>query len=135
MALPRDPEQPLAGIRVLVVEDDEDSREIIHRVLEYSGAVVVSTMLAKEALTTLAEVDIVVTDIALPDQDGVWLLREIQQCERPLPVIAVSGYSELYGPEVARAGFVKVMRKPVDPWALRDAIRDTVRGPVPPSVA
>jgi CheY-like chemotaxis protein len=82
----------LAGIRVLVVEDHDDSRDLLEQVLEHVGAFVVASRSADEAQPHLGQVDVVVTDIAMPGHDGFWLLHEVQRSRRPVPVIAVSGY-------------------------------------------
>lgn len=116
---------PLAGYRVLVVEDDADSREAIRLTLEASGASVATAASASEALAALAAqpCDVVVSDLAMPEQSGFWLITKIRQLfpRRHVPVIAVTGHP--FPPDgVLRAGFDDVMQKPPDPDALCAAV-------------
>jgi CheY-like chemotaxis protein len=57
--------QSLAGIRILVVEDDDDSREILAQVLILEGATVTAVSTARQALALLSKADIVLTDVAI----------------------------------------------------------------------
>jgi CheY-like chemotaxis protein len=118
-------ERPLSGRHVLVVEDDADSRDAIKLTLEASGANVGTAANATEALAALVarQFDVVVSDLAMPDQSGFWLITKIRQLfpRRHVPVIAVTGHP--FPPEgVRRAGFDDVMSKPPDPDALCAAV-------------
>jgi CheY-like chemotaxis protein len=117
----------LAGIRVLVVEDHDDSRDVLEQVLEHVGALVVASRSADEALPHVDQVDVVVTDIAMPGHDGFWLLHEVQRRHRSVPVIAVSGYSDLQERALREAAFARVLRKPIDPWLLCREVAAVVR--------
>ena len=108
----------LAGVRVLVVEDHDDSRDVLEQALGFAGATVVTAPTAMAALQVVDGVDIVVTDIAMPGQDGLWLLDEIRRRPRRIPVIALSGYSDTFVERLERATFDRVLRKPIDPWHL-----------------
>ena len=113
--------RPLAGYEVLVVEDDADSREAIRLTLEASGARVATAASASEALAALAArpCDVVVSDLAMPEQSGFWLIAKIRQLfpRRHVPVIAVTGHP-FPADGVRRAGFDEVMQKPPDPDRL-----------------
>jgi CheY-like chemotaxis protein len=65
----------LAAVRILVVEDDDDNREILAHTLTVEGATVTAVSTAREALSFLSSVDIVLTDFVMPGEDGVWLLE------------------------------------------------------------
>src|SRR4030095_6443098 len=68
----------LTGIRVVVVEDHGDSREILEQMLRFYGAVVMTASTASDALAKAPDADIIVTDFALPPgEDGVWLLEQV----------------------------------------------------------
>ena len=116
---------PLSGYQVLIVEDDTDSRNAIRLPLEAAGASVGTAARAGEALAALAArpCDVVVSDLAMPEQSGFWLIAKIRQLfpRRHVPVIAVTGHP--FPPEgVRRAGFDDVMQKPPDPDALCAAV-------------
>jgi CheY-like chemotaxis protein len=117
----------LVGIRVLVVEDHDDSRDLIEQVLAHVGARVIASPSADEALVHLDQVDVVVTDIAMPGHDGFWLLHQVQQGHRSTPVIAVSGYSDLQEKALREAAFTRVLRKPIDPWVLCREVAAAIR--------
>jgi CheY-like chemotaxis protein len=69
----------LAGIKILVVEDNDDNREILATTLTSEGATVTAVSTAREALAFLSSADIILTDFVLPDDDGVWLLEQVNQ--------------------------------------------------------
>ena len=117
----------LAGIRVLVVEDHDDSRDLLEQALGHVGALVVASRSADEALAHIGQVDVVVTDIAMPVHDGFWLLHEVLRRHQPVPVIAVSGYSDLQEKALREAAFARFLRKPIDPWVLCRAVAAVVR--------
>ena len=102
------------GIRILLVEDDADSREILAQTLTAEGATVTAVSTAREALPFLSSVDIVLTDFVMPGDDGVWLLEEVNKRARPTPVIAMSGYEERQEPRLAAAPFARKLLKPLN---------------------
>ena len=119
------PGDALSGVHVLIVDDDPEARDLIGTVLRYCGALVSAAASAVEGLETLHRVlpDIVVCDIAMPNQDGYWFVRALR--ERPteaggaLPVIAITAHGATHGPDrTLPAGFQAHLRKPVDPWEL-----------------
>jgi PAS domain S-box-containing protein len=107
----------LRGRRVLVVEDDADSREAIALALSLEGARVEAAGSADEALARLdrTQPDAVVSDLSMPGADGYTLLQELRARGVAAPVIAVSGFAT---PEDRRralaAGFCAHVAKPVD---------------------
>jgi CheY-like chemotaxis protein len=119
----------LEGVRVLVVDDDEDAVELFASALTACGADVVTSGNAAEAIGILAGMmpDVVVSDIAMPSADGYWLLREIRELSdvraRILPVVAVTAYGrEHVRARALAAGFFEHLEKPVDPEVLCRAI-------------
>jgi CheY-like chemotaxis protein len=111
----------LAGCHVLLVEDDDDSRNAMSLTLETAGAIVVTAATATEALASLSskQVDVVVSDLAMPQQSGFWLITKIRQLfpDRHVPVLAVTGHP-FPADGVRRAGFDDVLQKPPDPDML-----------------
>jgi CheY-like chemotaxis protein len=71
------------GIRILLVEDDADSREILAQTLTAEGATVTAVSTAAEALPLVASADIIVTDYAFPREDAVWLLERVNKQPSP----------------------------------------------------
>ncbi|MCC6162635.1 MAG: response regulator [Acidobacteria bacterium] len=113
-------EQPLTGIGVLVVEDDDDSRALLAAMLSYSGATVWTAATADAALTLLGhqQPDVIVSDIGLPDRDGYALARAIRALPAPhggIPAIALTAYARSEDRRLALlAGFQLHLGKPVD---------------------
>jgi CheY-like chemotaxis protein/two-component sensor histidine kinase len=115
----------LAGLKVLVVDDQPDARDLIKRVLEDCGAEVFAAASASAALAALPAwlPDVVVSDIGMPDTDGYELLRRIRALgiERggKIPAIALTAFARSEDRTRAlRAGFVVHVAKPVDPAEL-----------------
>jgi signal transduction histidine kinase/CheY-like chemotaxis protein len=116
---------PLTGIRVLVVDDDADSREFIAFVLEQLGAQISTVKSAGEAIASLEQLppDILLSDIGMPDMDGYMLMRQI----RAMPpeqggqilAIALTAYAgEIDRQQALAAGFQHHLAKPVEPDEL-----------------
>ena len=121
----RFPADALVGLHVLVVDDDSDARELIRTVLEYGGALVTVVPSARDALRHLQRVtpDVVVSDIAMPLENGYWLIRELRALGAArghrVPAIAITAHTEAHGPErTLAAGFDAHVQKPIDPWEL-----------------
>jgi CheY-like chemotaxis protein len=112
----------LAGARVLVVEDDPDSAEMLGELLRVVGAEVELAGTAAEGMERLRSFrpDVLVSDLSLPDKDGFAFIRELRATGSDeggwIPAIAVSGHAD---PEHAReailAGFQLHVAKPIDP--------------------
>ena len=119
----------LAGVSVLVVEDHDDSREVWERTLEYAGALVTGASSGSQALALCATLrpDVVVTDLSMPDGDGVWLAERLRTQGALMPIIAVSGYPAAVVQGLQRAFFVHVLRKPLDPWELVEVVASVTR--------
>ncbi|ACC80525.1 hybrid sensor histidine kinase/response regulator [Nostoc punctiforme] len=119
----------LSGIRVLVVDDDTDSRDFIAFVLEQDGAFVIAVSSAYEALQTLAEIkpDVLVSDIGMPEMDGYMLIHQVrtlipEQGGR-IPAIALTAFARNDDQQEAlKAGFQMHLSKPVNPEELIAAI-------------
>jgi CheY-like chemotaxis protein len=121
----------LVGVHVLVVEDTDDSREVIRLVLEYCGALVTTAESAERARRILETVrpHVLVTDIAMPD-DGLALIREVKTAAQAkgmdIPTIAVTAYQGRRE-ELLAEGFADLLEKPLDPNELCGAVRRHAR--------
>ncbi|WP_193200351.1 ATP-binding protein [Nostoc sp. MG11] len=115
----------LDGLRVLVVDDEADTRKWISTVLEECGAEVIAVGSGGEALETLEQFrpDVLVSDIGMPDEDGYTLIRKIREIEpemgEHIPAVALTGYARIedYRKALA-AGFQLHVAKPVRPAEL-----------------
>ena len=120
-----DPAIALAGVRVLVVDDDADSLDFLSFVLEQCGALATGATSAAAALLALTQnqFDVLISDIAMPIADGYSLIRQIrllppdQNCN--IPAIALTAYArDEDRRQSLAAGFQKYLPKPVDPDKL-----------------
>jgi CheY-like chemotaxis protein len=109
---------PLTGVRVLVVDDHSDSRDMVEEALHFLGATVITAPSAEAAATRLAEADVITTDYALPGHDGVWLFEQVQQSHLGIPVILVSGFAANQIQAVDNTPFALKLVKPIDPLEL-----------------
>jgi len=136
-------EQPsnLEGVRVLVVEDEPDARDVLRRSMQEFGATVTTTASTDEALAFLGASDladlphIVIADIGMPQSDGFEFLVRLRQLPRErggtVPAIAVTAYAGPADRERAlAAGFKMHIEKPVAPLALAAAIARVTTGAV-----
>ena len=126
--------RPLEGIRVLVVEDQPDARDLVLVVLQHAGAEVTGAASAAEALRVfVAEgFDAIVSDIGLPDGDGYKLLQRIRQRGATVPAIALTAYTRVEDRERALgAGFQLHLSKPIDPSQLVAAVSAVSRRHAP----
>ena len=118
----------LDGVRVLVVEDERDTREMIAYILGEFGASVAQASSASEALREFvaAPPNIVISDIGMPDMDGYQLLAKIQaQTPQPPPAIALTAYASREDKDRAlRSGFKAHMSKPIEPSELVSTIAE-----------
>lgn len=119
----------LKNVRVLLVEDDADTRDLLRRLLEEHQADVRAIGSAQSALDTLTSAvpNIIVCDIGLPDIDGYELIRRVRRLDAEnggtVPAIAVTAYAR---PEdrtsALRAGYQAHIAKPIEPSELVSAI-------------
>lgn len=119
---------------VLMVEDHVFNQKVIQRLLEKAGCRVMTASEGAEALKVLETetVDLVLTDLNMPGMGGMELLERIRRHQNPmiaaLPVIALSGSFSLEDTErIKGLGFTEMLRKPVDPDAMGQLVREFVR--------
>jgi CheY-like chemotaxis protein len=119
----------LHGVRVLVVDDEEDVRHYVGTALRSVGVDVREVGSAKDALETLEEwaADVVISDLAMPHADGFDLLHWMRNAAQPrisrVPVVALTAFAMPEDRERVRdAGFAGFLAKPVEPARLRAAV-------------
>ena len=117
------------GLRVLFVDDERDSRELVTFLLEQQGAKVTQVGSADEALSQLqqAEFDLLISDIGMPKMDGYALLRQIRERSPDqggnILAIAITAYAgESNQQKVLAAGFQQHITKPIEPETLLKTI-------------
>jgi CheY-like chemotaxis protein len=134
------PPVSLRGLRVLVVEDDTDSRELIGLILRTGGAEVSSAASGHEALQILEQErpTVVISDIGMPDMDGYSFIKRLrslpQSAGGATPAIALTAYTrELDRQQATRAGFQRHLPKPVTSLVLLRAVAELAAGTQPNS--
>jgi signal transduction histidine kinase/ActR/RegA family two-component response regulator len=123
----------LRGIRVLLVDDQPDTLEMLATVFHDSDALVRTAASTDEALAAVAAFrpDVVVSDIRLPGRDGYELIAALRSTDaaRRVPAIALTAYASAQDAERARrSGFDLHVAKPVDPAAILTAVGDLLSG-------
>jgi CheY-like chemotaxis protein len=112
-------------VQILVVDDDQDALDMLTLVLTDAGAAVRTAASAAEALALLRWIrpHVLVSDLAMPDQDGYSLIRNLRAVEREsgreIPAVALTAYVRVQDRARAEAaGFNVFVEKPVDPEEL-----------------
>jgi PAS domain S-box-containing protein len=126
----RDTFPELAGVRVLVVDDESDARELVQAVLARCGAEVTTAASAAEAFVSLQQAshDVLLSDISMPDEDGYQLIRRVRAMhDAPrarIPAAALTAYARLEDRDAAlAAGYQMHVAKPVEPAVLARVVQ------------
>ncbi len=117
--------QPLTGIRILVVDDEPDMRDLMQTILENSGAEIAIAESAKQALERFGQFrpGVLISDIGMPEMDGYTLIHTIRKRSPEdggeIPAIALTAYAgETDQQQALTAGFQQHIAKPVVPEKL-----------------
>ena len=115
----------LAGREILVVDDEQATLDLVSTILRRCGALVTTARSVDEALLAInrSSHDLLITDIAMPERDGLTLLQQARELKPSMPAIALSARSD-----VPRNGFARVLRKPIDPIELATEIASVIAG-------
>src|SRR5262249_47879023 len=133
----------LVGLRALVVDDEDDARVLIETALTQYGADVVAVSSAEEAYTLITatppqgRLDVMVTDIGMPGEDGYSLIHRVREWERArgshTPAVALTAYGRIEDRVRAlNAGFKRHAARPVEPAELAAVIASLIRRPTAP---
>lgn len=126
----QDANRRLNGVRVLIIDDERDTRDLLAFLLEVSGAHVAAVESADAALAALAtsRPDVIISDIVMPGADGRAFIRKLRQVPGPPPAIALTAYGNPDDPdELLREGFELSLAKPIEPTAIIDAVAKLAR--------
>ncbi|WP_197985119.1 CheR family methyltransferase [Leptolyngbya sp. Cla-17] len=128
-----EPVLSLAGLRILAVDDEMDTRELFKFVLESYGAEVLTVSSAREALSVLNadpnQYNVLISDIGMPEEDGYWLIRQVRSLSvetgGQIPAVALTAYARAVDRQRAiEAGFQTHLAKPVEPVELVSLVAD-----------
>jgi CheY-like chemotaxis protein len=123
----------LYGLKILVVDDDKDTLELLEWVLRRAGAEVTAVSSAKAAMAAVEKdrPHVLVSDIAMPEEDGLSLMRRIRALPKDkggrLPAVALTAHSMVQDRlQSLRAGFQSHVPKPVVPEELVEVVTSIV---------
>ena len=114
--------------KILVIDDTEEVRDLLRKALVRDGHEVITTCDGEQGIRTLrsGRFDLIITDIFMPEKEGLELLSEIGGRSSEIPVIAISGQGDLRGVNVLdlalKLGATKTMAKPFTVAELREAV-------------
>jgi CheY-like chemotaxis protein len=125
----KSPDNLLVGLKILVIDDEIDARELMSIILHYYGAQVSTASSANEALTLLngngdrTLPDVIVSDIGMPETDGCQFIEKLRNLDEEhggeIPAIALSGFCSVTDRlRTISAGFQAHLSKPVEPEKL-----------------
>jgi CheY-like chemotaxis protein len=123
----------LENVRILAVEDQDDSRDLLQFVLQREGAIVDTARSVPEAKAALAAkpFDLLVADLGLPDEDGYSLIRAIRGTfpspAREIRALALTAYAgDYYRTQALAAGYDAYLAKPIEPSRLMEVLRGLI---------
>ena len=122
--------------RILIIDDDPQIRHILRRILNQAGYEVVEAENGIQGLRQYREAqpDLVISDIFMPEKDGLELIDALRSAEATVPIIAISGGSQLGKMDLlsvaAHLGAQRIVRKPF----RRDEVLAVVREFAPPTI-
>ena len=122
-------------IRILLVDDDDLSRGAVHRMLERAGYSVHSTAQGSQAIVRYKTdpSDLVITDLIMPETDGLEIIQELRRIDPAVKILAISGGGRVDAEEylsVARKfGAIEVLPKPFTGQELKQAVERALAHP------
>ena len=121
--------------RILIIDDDEAVLSSLMAMLELDGYDVVGARGGRKGLALFREktADLVITDIFMPEKEGVEIITELKRGFPEVKIIAISGgdrtASQDYLPVAEKLGAVRNLRKPFDPPEFLEAVREVLKTP------
>ncbi len=118
---------PVKGLKVLLVDDDEEQLRSFRSILERNGATVGTSITGMEAvkMARMGEYDVSIVDIKLPDIQGDEVVRRLKKIDDSMGFILVTGYPSLQDCiEVLDLGINDILLKPIEPEELLRAVAE-----------
>ena len=102
--------------KILVVDDFQEIRELLQIFLNQASYEVIEAESGKDALAKLNSnhIDLILTDVRMPDGDGMYLLKEVRKKYKDLPVFIMSGYTDFSIEDFKREGATGFLNKPLE---------------------
>jgi CheY-like chemotaxis protein len=116
---------------ILIADDDDGIRNLLAIFLEGSGFKVLKACHGLEALTlwkrSRTEVDLLITDIEMPEMSGIELIDQLNRCDAGIPILILSGSSADFDPRPGVNGSIPVLAKPFDLRVLGQVVADLLK--------
>jgi len=112
--------------RILIIEDDSDIRSLMKQIVELVGHEIVEAVDGNDGMEKLEEstIDLVISDIFMPDKEGLSVIQDIRKTNKSIPVIAVSAGGKYYLDSALDFGANKALAKPFEPEELINAVKE-----------
>lgn len=110
---------------ILIIDDDRQMRRLLTRILTGAGHTARQAVNGRDGITLFAQqrADVVITDMVMPDMEGIETILSLRRENPALPIIAISGGTDpVYLRAAASLGAAEVLRKPFSPHALLEAL-------------
>jgi DNA-binding NtrC family response regulator len=110
---------------ILIINDDRQMRRLLTRILTGAGHTARQAVNGRDGIALFAQqrADVVITDMVMPDMEGIETILSLRRENPTLPIIAISGGTDpVYLRAAASLGATEVLRKPFSPQALLEAL-------------
>jgi CheY-like chemotaxis protein len=121
--------------RILLIDDDAPARDMLRQMLERAGYDVVEASNGREGLQRYqaTAIDLIITDILMPEQDGLETIQELRRLTPEAKIIAISGGGQTglldLLPVAEKLGAQRILRKPLRRQEILDAVRQLLQHP------
>ena len=120
---------------ILIVDDEQSFRQLLSLVFSNEGHNIRTAMNGRQALELLAEEpsDVIISDVKMPDMDGIELLRAVRETQPEIGVVLMTAFAgEVQLDQARKAGVTALVAKPVDTSRLVALVREQLDGPAEP---
>jgi DNA-binding NtrC family response regulator len=118
-------DESLKAKTILIVDDEEFLRDSLSEVLslyDYQVYSCESGQAAIQFMQSHTDIDVILSDMRMPNGDGIFLLTELRKLGSQVPLLIMSGFSEVTNDEVVKRGGLGIIPKPLDMKTLRNYI-------------